>query len=246
VQIDGFLHLPPGQGPFPLVMMIHGGPTMRWTPRSLLESPLQAALADRGFAQFMPNPRGSTGRGQAFAASILHDVGGRDALDLLEGVDSLIERGLADPGALYVTGVSYGGFMTSWLVTMDSRFKAAAAVSPITDWASQRLTSDLPTFNDLYIGRPEAGDPSPIRFADRVQTEMLMIAGAKDQCTPPAQAEEFHRAVRLAGGASTLVVYPQEGHGISANPAAMIDHIARVIGVFEKHPPRHRRSPGQR
>ncbi|MDO9362940.1 MAG: prolyl oligopeptidase family serine peptidase [Sphingopyxis sp.] len=232
LDIDGWLHLPEGDGPFPLAMLIHGGPTMRWVPKSLSECALQAALADAGFAQFMPNPRGSTGRGQAYARAILHDMGGRDMHDLLEGVDHLVATGIADPLRLYVSGISHGGFMTSWIVTQDARFRAGAAVSPITDWTSQRLTSDIPSFNDSYIGPAPGGLPSAILHADKVTAKMLMIAGAKDRCTPPAQAEEFHTAVRLEGGASTLIIYPGEGHGIRSLPAAAIDHLARIVTHF--------------
>lgn len=231
-RIEGWLHTPPGPGPFPLAMLIHGGPIMRWVPKSLIEFSLQAALASQGFAQFMPNPRGSTGRGQTYARAVLGDMGGRDALDLIEGVDHLIGQGIADPDRLCVSGISHGGFMTSWLVTRDRRYKAGAAVSPITDWTSQRLTSDIPTFNEDYIGTPQNGLPSPILHAHKVEAKMLMIAGARDRCTPPAQAEEFHRAIRLEGGSSTLLIYPEEGHGIRSMPAASIDHLARIVSFF--------------
>lgn len=234
LEIEGWLHTPAGRGPFPLAMLIHGGPVMRWVPKSIIEFSLQASLAAEGFAQFMPNPRGSTGRGQSYAQAILRDMGGRDARDLLEGIDMLVAQGIADPDRLFVTGISHGGFMSSWLVTQDRRFKAAAAVSPITDWTSQRLTSDIPTFNKDFVGDPLDPLPSPVLYADGVTTKMLMIAGAKDRCTPPSQAEEFHKAVRLAGGASTLVLYPEEGHGIRSNMAASADHIARIIAFFEE------------
>jgi dipeptidyl aminopeptidase/acylaminoacyl peptidase len=213
----------------------HGGPVARWTSKSLYDNALQVALARSGFAQFMPNPRGSTGRGQGYAQAILHEMGVRDVIDILSGIDALVDRGIADGERLAVTGISHGGFMSCWMVTQDDRFKAAAAVSPITDWTSQRLTSDIPTFNANFVGEPTTGLPSAILHADRVSSQMLIIAGARDRCTPPGQAEEFHHALRLAGKPSTLLVYPQEGHGIRSNPAAVIDHLARIVDFFQRH-----------
>lgn len=229
--IDGWLHTPPGPGPFPLVMLVHGGPTARWLPKWIGDMGLGAGLSQLGIAEFYPNPRGSTGRGQAYADAILHDMGGRDALDLLEGIDALVAAGIADPDRLGVTGKSHGGFISSWLITQDRRFKAAVPIAPITDWASQRLSSNIPTFSDRFVGHPGGPLPSPILHVADVTTPVLLIAGAKDRCTPPAQAEHFHRALLLAGKPSTLLVYPEEGHGISTLPA-MIDHIARILAFF--------------
>jgi dipeptidyl aminopeptidase/acylaminoacyl peptidase len=234
-EIDGWIHVPEGDGPFPLVTIIHGGPVARWTPKGLLDNALQAVLARYGFALFMPNPRGSTGRGQAYAQAILHGMGVRDVRDIQSGIDMLVTMGIADPARLAVTGISHGGFMSCWMVTQDDRFRAAAAVSPITDWTSQRLTSDIPSFNTNFVGDPEGGFPSPITYANRVSAQTLIIAGARDRCTSPVQAEEFHRALRLAGKPSTLLIYPQEGHGIRSNPAAAVDHLARIVDFFCRH-----------
>jgi dipeptidyl aminopeptidase/acylaminoacyl peptidase len=235
VELDGWLHTPAGDGPFPLVMLIHGGPVARWTPRAIVDLGLGAALADQGIAQFYPNPRGSTGRGQAHAEAILHDMGGRDAHDLLEGIDALIERGVADSARLGVTGSSHGGFMTCWLITQVNRFRAAVAVAPITDWASQRLTSNIPSFNAIFVTASSSDiPPSPLLHVDDVTTPILLMAGRRDRCTPLAQAEQFHNALKLAGKRSTLVIYPNEGHGIRSLPAT-IDHIARIVGFFDDH-----------
>lgn len=234
VALEGWVHTPLGPGPFPLVTMIHGGPTARWHPRGIAEMAQGVTLARLGIAQFYPNPRGSTGHGQAFAETVLHDIGGREATDILTGIDALVERGVADPERLGVTGSSHGGFMTSWLITQDQRFKAAVAVAPITDWASQKLTTTIPSFNTQYVGNPAQGLPSPISFVDRVTTPVLIIAGRQDRVAPASQAEQLHNALRQANKASTLVIYPEEGHGIRAFPA-MIDHVARIAGFFEKH-----------
>src|SRR3989442_8702912 len=95
---------------------------------------LTAFLVSRGYAVLFPNPRGSSGRGQSFAQMVYGDMGGGDAQDIMSGIDALIERGIADPDRLGVTGGSYGGFMSTWLVGQTERFAAAVAVSPVTDW----------------------------------------------------------------------------------------------------------------
>jgi Dipeptidyl aminopeptidases/acylaminoacyl-peptidases len=82
-------------------------------------------LVSRGYAVLLPNPRGSSGRGQEFAAAVVGDMGGADTHDYLSGIDAMIERGIADPARIGTMGVSYGGFMSAWLVTQDQRFKAA-------------------------------------------------------------------------------------------------------------------------
>jgi len=221
-------------------MEIHGGPIWRWSPMFLGRSAYHAMLAERGYAFFWPNPRGSSGRGQAFAASVVGDMGGADTHDYLSGLDQLVADGIADPQRLGVMGGSYGGFMTSWLITQDPRFGAAIPVSPVTNWLSQHLTSNIPHFDTFCLGSHytvlsgKHYSRSPVLFAHRVRTPTLNICGALDRCTPPGQAREFHAALKENGVESVLVTYPQEGHGVRTFPA-MIDYAARVVSWFETH-----------
>jgi dipeptidyl aminopeptidase/acylaminoacyl peptidase len=199
-------------------------------------------LVSRGYAVLYPNPRGSTGRGQAFAEMVYGDMGGNDTQDLLSGIDALIERGIVDASRVGVMGGSYGGFMSSWLVTQTHRFAAAVAISPVTDWVSQHYTSNIGFFDQIFL----QDDPtnaagryitrSPITYASRVQTPTLLTAGAVDRCTPPTQAEEFYRALIEHGVVSELVLYPGEGHGVSSFPA-VIDFNTRIVGWFERFMP---------
>ncbi len=115
--------------------------------------------------------RGSTGRGREFAALVVGDMGGGDVGDMLSGLDHLVAEGLADPDRLGIMGLSYGGFMAAWLPTQDPRFKAAVAMSPVTDWYSERFGSNLGAWvGDFLDGEPKpAGgqyyDRSPVLFA---------------------------------------------------------------------------------
>jgi dipeptidyl aminopeptidase/acylaminoacyl peptidase len=236
-EIQGWLVRPPGKGPFPLVMDIHGGPV--WCCRNRWQGRLRGAkvLADRGIASLYPNPRGSSGRGTAFAALVRGDMGGADTHDFLAGIDALVARGLADPARLGVTGISYGGYMSAWLITQDSRFAAAVPISPVTNWYSQHRTSQIPYFDALFLdGEPSSPNGhffnrSPVMYAGRVKTPTLQMTGALDQNTPPTQALEFHRSLLEHGVRSVLATYPTAGHGIRSFPE-VIDATTRYVGWF--------------
>jgi dipeptidyl aminopeptidase/acylaminoacyl peptidase len=240
LEIEGILIKPSGDGPWPLVMDIHGGPV--WACRNRWQGRLRGArvLADHGVASLYPNPRGSSGRGAEFARRVKGDMGGEDTYDYLRGIDALVERGIAHPARLGVTGISYGGFMTAWLVTQDARFAAAVPISPVTDWFSQHRTSQIPYFDSLFLdGAPAAADGlffrrSPIMYAERVRTPVLQLAGQLDQNTPPTQALEFHRSLLEHGRTSVLAIYPTSGHGIRSFPQ-VIDATARYVTWFLDH-----------
>jgi dipeptidyl aminopeptidase/acylaminoacyl peptidase len=242
LEIHGWVLRPPGEGPHALVMNVHGGPVSHhrpvWPgrPRSV---PL-LMLVQHGYAVFYPNPRGSSGRGQAFARHVLGDMGGADTYDYLSGIEHLVERGIADSKRIGVTGVSYGGFITSWLITQDPRFAAAVAVSPVTNQVTEHLVSNIPHFVAMFLADRYTNpggkyfERSPIMHAHNVRTPTLNICGALDRCTPPEEAMQFHNALLENGVRSVLVTYPREGHGVRNLPAA-IDYAARLVGWFEEH-----------
>ncbi|WP_033296187.1 S9 family peptidase [Amycolatopsis jejuensis] len=241
-EIEGVLCTPDGPGPFPLVVNIHGGPIWSFQDCWTMNYAWVPLLVSRGYAVLNPNPRGSSGRGQEFAGAVVHDMGGADASDLLSGMDALVERGIVDPARIGLIGRSYGGFMSSWLVTRSTRFAAAIPTSPVTDWYSQSFTSNIAGWGNAFLG----GDPerpggsvherSPVLHASRVRTPTLNVAGALDRCTPPGQAEEFHRALQAHGVVSELVLYPGEGHGVFAQPA-LTDFLTRITGWFARFMP---------
>lgn len=240
LEIDGFLLAPADTGPHPLILQIHGGPVwsyQEWFPRASL-----SWLVSRGYAVLMPNPRGSTGRGRPFLEAVIGDMGGDDARDDLAGVDALVTRGDADPERIGVTGGSYGGYMSCWLPIVDARFKAAVAMSPVTDYYSQHWNSNIGAWDSWFLGgRPEDGaeqyrERSPVFFADRVTTPTLLTAGTEDRCTPQGQAMEFYRALQARGVPVEVVIYPGEGHGVRKFPA-YLDLITRMTAWFERFMP---------
>jgi dipeptidyl aminopeptidase/acylaminoacyl peptidase len=240
LEIDGLLLAPAGDGPHPLIVNVHGGPVWsfaEWFPR-----PNLAWLVSRGYAVLMPNPRGSTGRGRRFIEMVIGDMGGADAGDDLAGVDALVERGDADPERIGVMGGSYGGFMSCWLPTVDQRFKASVAMSPVSDYFSQHWNSNIGAWDSWFVGAKPEEDPqryrdrSPVFFADRVRTPTLLTAGTEDRCTPPGQAWEFYRALREHGVPAEVVVYPGEGHGVRKYPG-FLDLVTRTTAWFERFMP---------
>ncbi len=241
LTIQGWLLRPSGKGPYPLVMNVHGGPVWHSRPRWLgrAGAPL-LMLLKRGYAIFFPNPRGSSGRGQDYARHVIGDMGGADAFDCLSGIDHLVQRGIADPDRLGVTGLSYGGFMTCWLITQDSRFAAAVPVGPVTNYVTEHLISNIPHWVQLFLSDTYTNPGgkyftrSPVMHAHKVRTPTLNICGALDRCTPPEEAAQFHHALIENNVKSALVTYPEEGHGIRKFPA-MIDYAARVVTWFEEH-----------
>jgi dipeptidyl aminopeptidase/acylaminoacyl peptidase len=241
LQIQGWLLLPNGEGPHPLVMNIHGGPVWLWRPTWLGRGSLAVLLLlKRGYALFFPNPRGSCGRGIPFAKQVLGDMGGADTHDYLSGLDHLVQQGVADPRRLGVTGGSYGGFMTSWLITQDPRFAAAVSVAPVTNQVTEHLISNIPHFVKLFLADDYTNpggkyfQRSPVMHAHKVKTPTLNICGALDRCTPPEEAVQFHNALLENGVKSVLVTYPEEGHGVR-KPPALFDYAARVVAWFEEH-----------
>ena len=238
--IEGWLIRPQSAPPYPLILEIHGGPVLHWRPYWLGRSPTAMMLLRRGYAIFLPNPRGSSGRGQAFAARIIGDVGGADTADFLSGVDHLVASGIADGKRLGVMGLSYGGLMTCWLTTQDTRFAAAIAIGPATNHVSHHLTCNIPQFVRLFLGDHYTNlagayhTRSPILHAHKSKTPTLLICGARDRCTPPGEAVQYHNSLLENGIESVVLTYPEEGHGIHGMPAA-IDFAARCVMWFERH-----------
>jgi dipeptidyl aminopeptidase/acylaminoacyl peptidase len=178
-------------------------------------------LAQDGYGVLLPNPRGSTGRGQEFARANLGEMGGGDLQDILAGIDALVADGIVDTDRVAITGGSYGGFMSSWAVTQTDRFAAAIPFAVVTDWTSFHYTTNIGHFDALFL-QGEPTDPegpypkwSPVFHAHNVKTPTLVIHGEDDLCTPLPQATEFYNALVEAGCEVELVIYPREGHGWS-------------------------------
>jgi dipeptidyl aminopeptidase/acylaminoacyl peptidase len=229
--IEGMLIYPPGIDPqappkhLPLFTFIHGGPAdadgnrfeADWYEWSRL-------AATQGWLVFEPNYRGSTGYGDKFLAQIVPQIVSRPGKDILEGVDALIKDGIADPDHLTIGGYSYGGYMTNWLITQTTRFKAAVtgagAVEHVGNWGNDDTTLD-----DAYFlgGRPwEAPqryhDEAAIFQIDKVRTPTHMSAGADDIRVAVLEDYLLEHALYSLGIPNALLIFPGEGHSLSKNP----------------------------
>jgi len=226
LELDGLLVLPPGRGrldgPFPLITWVHGGPPARYADQFLLgpRSPAQW-LAVAGYAVFLPNPRGGVGHGRDFAAAVVRSVGGADWRDIVTGIDLLIAEGVADPDRLGIAGGSYGGFMAGWAIGQTDRFKAAMMIAAPVDWGMMVATGEFGTLDAALGGSsgwegtgPHPHDQvSPISFASKVRTPVLIVNGQEDTNVPVGQAIYFHRALSWFGVEHEFVIYPRERHG---------------------------------
>jgi dipeptidyl aminopeptidase/acylaminoacyl peptidase len=227
LTLDGLLILPPGRtrrdGPFPLVTLPHGGPHDRYADQLQLGwYPSGQWLATAGYAVFLPNPRGGQGHGHAFAACVAGAVGGAEWTDILTGIDMLVADGVADPDRLGIGGWSHGGYLAAWAVGQTDRFAAALMGAGISDWGMLAATGEEGPFEAALGGSngwegpgPHPHDRrSPISFASRIRTPVLILHGECDTNVPISQSEFFHRALRRFGVEHEYVVYPRENHPI--------------------------------
>ena len=240
-EIEGILVTPPGATePLPTIVCVHGGPTWNWGAYFSDSEPNAVLLASAGYACLLPNPRGSIGRGHAFAQGVIGDGGGIDFRDIMAGVDHCIAEGIADPERLGIAGLSYGGYMAGWAVGQTDRFRAAVAMSVVANYVSFHLTSEV-WWYDQAILEGEWFEPgsqyrerSPVTHAHRCTTPTLIIQGAEDRCTPVGQAEELYQAIASSGAEVELVVYPREGH-VPVERAHALDAIVRTQAWFDEH-----------
>jgi len=220
-EIEGWLMRPPsgGDAPTPLVLDIHGGPH---GSNGLGFSHQWQAYASSGRAVLFINPRGSSGYGQAFAKACINDWGGKDFEDLMAGVDAAIAAGGIDPKRLVVTGISYGGFMTSWVIGHTDRFACAIPEMVVSNLTSFYGTADIGTWfvheevdGDPYAGMTNAWRHSPVAYLDRCTTPSLVIEGEADWRCPVEQGEQVFAALRKRGVESALVRVPNASHVFS-------------------------------
>ena len=240
-EVEGLLMTPDGvDGPLPTIVCVHGGPTWNWGAYFSDSEPNAVLLASAGYACLLPNPRGSIGRGHAFAQEVIGDGGGIDFRDIMAGVDHCIAEGIADPDRLGISGLSYGGYIAGWAVGQTDRFRAAVAMSVVSNYVSFHLTSEV-WWYDQAILRGDWDDlasqyreRSPVTNARRCTTPTLIIQGAEDRCTPIGQAEELFHAIAESGTETELVVYPREGH-VPLERAHALDAIERTQAWFDRH-----------
>jgi dipeptidyl aminopeptidase/acylaminoacyl peptidase len=221
----------------PLILTIHGGPHGMYGYGFNLTNQIYAA---RGFAVLYINPRGSTGYGQKFSDGCVNEWGGGDYQDLMKGVDyALAQYDWLDANRMGVTGGSYGGFMTNWIITQTPRFKVAVASASLSNLISFYATS---LYQDLihveFKGFPWDNYDllwkySPIRYVKNVTTPTMFIHGEQDNDVHITQAEEMYMGLRRRGIETAMARYPREGHGLR-EPAHRLDQINRMLAWFDR------------
>ncbi|HUQ61452.1 serine hydrolase [Lentzea sp.] len=239
--VHGWLLRDPARtGPLPLLLDVHGGPHNAWNGTADPVHLYHQVLAEEGWAVLTLNPRGSDGYGEDFYRAALGAWGKADAKDFLEPLDQLVEEGLADPAKLAVTGYSYGGYMTCYLTSRDSRFAAAVAGGVVSDLSSMGGTSDGGHYlTELELGGPgeHLAELSPITLVGQVRTPTLIYQGAADDRCPVGQAEQWFTALRQNSVPAKLVLYPDESHLFILNgkPSHREDFNRRVVDWVREH-----------
>ena len=226
--IEGILIYPPDKFEaknLPLLTLIHGGPNdadgnhfeADWYQWDRL-------AASNGWLVFEPNYRGSTGYGDKFILGIIHEIVSRPGKDILAGVDALVKEGIADPDHLTLGGYSYGGYMTNWLITQTTRFRAAVtsagAVEHVANWGNDDTVLDDAYFlgGRAWEAPKRYYDEAAIYQMDKVRTPTHIVTGADDARVAPLEAYLLDRALHSLGIPTALLVFPGEDHSLEKNP----------------------------
>lgn len=243
-KVNGWIMKPIGyqEGKkYPLILEIHGGPHAMYANTYFNEFQILAAL---GFAVLYTNPRGSHGYGQKFVDAVRGDYGGNDYRDLMAAVDYAMEQyDFIDQDRLGVTGGSYGGFMTNWIVGHTNRFKAAVTQRSISNWISFYGVSDIGYyFTDWQI---QAGldnieklwHHSPLRYVDNMQTPLLILHSEKDYRCPIEQAEQLFIALKHRKKETKFVRFPESNHELSRSgkPTLRINRLEYIRDWFVEY-----------
>jgi len=243
-KIEAWIVKPPSFDPkkkYPLILNIHGGPHIEYGESFFHELQWMAA---KGYVVLAPNPRGSASYGQAFGNSIQYKFPGDDYKDLMAGVDELLRRGYIDEKKLGITGGSGGGILTSWAVTQTDRFAAAVSQRSIADWAGHWYSLDVPIFNASWFHKYPFQDAeeyrrrSPVTYADKVTTPLLLIEGESDLRAPTnSGGGAMFRALKALRKPTAMVVFSGETHELSRSgkPSHRIERLRHIVKWFDKY-----------
>jgi len=248
-NIEGILFKPNNFDPakkYPLILTVHGGPYGSFK-NTFLQTYGTRIWTDKGYLVFAPNPRGSDGYSDAFSQANQYDLGGGDYRDIMDGVNYIISKGFVDTNKMGVTGGSYGGYLTNWIISQNNRFKAAVSMyglfSLFTDWSN----SWQPSWEKMYLGYYYWEKPidmnnqyvsrSPAFYAQNIKTPTLILHGDSDVYTNLSNSREMYQALHTRNIPVKFVVYPGEGHGLRRKPNDYINVVERATKWFEKYIP---------
>jgi dipeptidyl aminopeptidase/acylaminoacyl peptidase len=241
--IDGFLVKPLGFEPgkkYPMILSIHGGPAGQYGVDWYHEFQVYAG---RGYAVFFSNPRGSTGYGQKFERGIVNNWGGMDYQDIMAGVDAVLKQNSwIDRDRLGVTGGSYGGYMTNWIVGHTDRFKAAVTLRSVSNFISDDGTRDGAYGHEddfkgfLFDDFEQYWNASPLKYAANVKTPTLILHSDNDYRVPLEQGEQWFRALKHYGVTSEFVIFPRENHNLTrtGEPKHLVESLNWQLYWFDR------------
>ena len=242
-DVDGFLVKPLGWQTgkkYPLILSVHGGPAGQYGVDWYHEFQVYAA---QGYAVLFTNPRGSTGYGQKFERGIFGEWGGKDYIDVMNGVDAALKRyPWIDTERMGVTGGSYGGYMTNWIVGHTDRFKAAVTLRSVVNFISDEGTRDgayghADDFGgDLFEKFDLYWDRSPLKYAKNVKTPTLILHSDNDFRVPIEQGEQWFRALRHFGVTTEIVMFPRENHNLTrtGEPRHLVESLNWQLYWFDR------------
>lgn len=244
LEIQGWVIQPPGfkEGiKYPLIVQIHGGPHAMYARALFHEMQLMAA---RGYVVLFTNPRGSSGYGETFATSTAGTWGESDMPDVLGGLDAILALGYVDEDRVGVTGGSYGGYLTNWIIGHSDRFRAAVTQRCVSNFMSMYGTSDIGfDFGEYEWGGTPWGDAkrlmkhSPITYVEQMTTPLLIIHNENDLRCPIEQAEQLFVALKRQGRDVEFIRIPDENHNLSrtGTPSRRLARLHHLIGWFDSH-----------
>jgi len=224
---------------YPMVVSVHGGPAAAKSPAWPTPG-FESGLSAEGYFVLYPNPRGSYGAGEAFAAANVKDFGHGDLQDILAGVDEVVKTMPVDDKRVGIAGWSYGGYMTMWTVTQTNRFAAAVAGAGIANWQSYYGENSIDEWMLPYFGASVYDNPavyaksSPITFIKNVKTPTLVVVGDRDGECPAPQSYEFWHALKAQGVKTKFIVYPGEGHHFR-DPKHVEDLAKQTVAWFNQY-----------
>ena len=243
-DIDGFIVKPIGFVPskkYPMILSVHGGPAGQYGVDWYHEFQVYAG---RGWAVFFCNPRGSTGYGQKFERGIFNNWGGMDYQDIMAGLDAAIRKyPWIDTDKLGVTGGSYGGYMTNWILGHTTRFKAAVTLRSVSNFISDDGTRDgayghQDDFSGfLFDDFDQYWDRSPLKYARNVKTPTLVLHSDNDYRVPIEQGEQWFRALKHYGVTAEMVIFPRENHNLTrtGEPKHLVESLNWQCYWFDKY-----------